>query len=89
MGSSLREHRESAKAAHTKTSVFFAGNFSELVEGCDAKPLPEGYQPYLDTTFLGGLQHAVVETVNYSYYRFGPFNAAAQGTLTLEPVGFI
>ncbi|KAK9803318.1 hypothetical protein WJX73_001019 [Symbiochloris irregularis] len=48
------------------------GSLSTLAPYCFEKGLPAAYQPYLDTSFLGEEQHALVGTVNYSYYQFGP-----------------
>ena len=55
-----------------------AGNSTERLDACQDYQLPAEYEPYLNTSFLGERQFVQVETVNFSYFTFGPLQEPSE-----------
>ena len=54
-------------------------NATQRFDACQSTPLPAASQQYLDTSFLGQRQSLEVESVNYTFFRFGPLQAGLSG----------
>ncbi len=47
-------------------------------QACDDVDLPQKYEEYLDTSFLGLEESISVGPVQYSYFRFGPLSSTVE-----------
>ncbi len=50
------------------------GSGSSRVAACQREELPESYQQFLNTSFIGPARTINVGAVNYTYHRFGPLD---------------
>lgn len=66
-------------AHNLRAGLAVIGNITARLQACAAAPP----QPaaYLDPTFLGERKFLPVDTVNTSYYQFGPLSEATTGAL--------
>ena len=62
-----------------------SGNSTQRLAACESLPLPPAFLQYLNTSFLGQRQHVEAGPVNFTYYKFGPLNLQAKGTLCSKP----